>query len=819
MEQLDRCCGVTFSNSGETREISFVEIETAIIDFLENFTAENLLGRSFFDLVSKGPELSYYNNLLYAAGFKGKSRDFIETLLLQLEKADSTVDNPVSINGVVLPAIVLLPVLEKIIPGEQLITVKDKTQVERLANQVIPPEDTADINQVIETYPVRFSMHTVRQMRVSKSVACQYLPFKEELNSVGHTNTWIGQFHQGLLEQMYQNRVIFLLNMTCPVYCRFCFRKHKDSRNEKNPGVDDVSKAVAHVKNSPAIKEIVITGGDPFINRNNMERAIQELKEIDHVETLRLATRSIAYYPQLFLKDNSRWLNYLKAKNLELMQKGKRIEVATHFIHPDEVSVQSLSIISDLVAGGIGVYVQTPFLEGCNDNGPELVTLFQALRGAGAEIHYIYIPCSPIHGNSVYWSPLSKGIQAGRYLRAHASDRSIPRICTATPIGKMDWNTSGWAVEQDKENPDFIWLRTPYTPDYFNRFAPVANDLEVIRRNDEGTIDVRYMAKIGDESLFMGSRPARIKSGTDRVFDMERYNLSKALLLEHSGLGSSIVRVNSTTLARVHKTRVELDVNFTDADIDYIKSQRDIFDVVLVSKAKDPVQSAARIRQLATTLKEVQHVNSLRIRSLDFVHHPDTYTSGLVETLGRLNCLSVANPLRVEIETWVVCADELTPRQQQITQALYRRGITTYFNVALITGVNDNEDEIQKIAYTSRGFGMQFHHVYLAGLEIQNRMNGENKVKVDDIIDIATRVRREGSGREIPGYIIRTDIGEVDFGISTRFTTDRETVKIEILPYSLDYFKAMDPEFTWPETVCCNDNGIPVTTVPLVKID
>jgi lysine 2,3-aminomutase len=68
------------------------------------------------------------------------------------------------------------------------------------------------------------------------------LPFVQELDNTGHTNTWIGQFHQGLLEQMYQNRVIFLLNMSCPVYCRFCFRKHKDSRNETNPTPADVEK-------------------------------------------------------------------------------------------------------------------------------------------------------------------------------------------------------------------------------------------------------------------------------------------------------------------------------------------------------------------------------------------------------------------------------------------------------------------------------------------------------------------------------------------------------------------------------------------------
>jgi L-lysine 2,3-aminomutase len=763
MEQTDPRYDVTFSNSGDTRTVSLDEIENVIIDFLENFTAENLLGPLFFDQISRGPAPSSYDNLLHATGFAGDSHGFLREMLSQIEQADSTAVNPVTINGIPFPAMVLLPILEQLLPGTNCITVHHADQIETIANQIIPKSDTDAINRVIDTYPVRFSMHTIRQMRISRNVACQYLPFKEELNPVGHTNTWIGQFHQGFLEQMYKNRVIFLLNMSCPVYCRFCFRKHKDSRNEKNPGVNDVMAAVDHVRKSPSIKEIVITGGDPFLNPSNMEHAIDGLKTIDHVQTLRLATRSVAYYPDLFLKENARWLNYLKTKNLELMQTGKRIEIATHFIHPDEVSVQSLSIISELVKGGIAVYVQTPFLENCNDKGPELARLFQMLRGAGAELHYIYIPCSPIHGNSVYWSPLSKGIEAGRYLRAHVSDRSIPRICTATPIGKMDWNTSGWVVEKDRDNPDFLWIRTPYTPGYFNRFAPVANDLGMIRVNEEGTMDVRYMATLGDDALILGSRPARSERRKANEFNPERYEAAKASLKTQADLGRSLVSLDSATLARVHKTRVELETDYTDADILYIRANREITDVVLVSKGKDPGKSAARIKQLVHGLKEIQHVNCLRIRSLDLIHDPATFTHGLIETLGSLNTLSVANPLRIDVETWVICAKELTPRQQEITQALYRKGITTYFNVPLITQVNDNGSEIQAIAHKSRSYGMQFHHIYVAGLALQESLNSDIKVDMDHVVDIATRVRRDGSGREIPAYIIQTDTGEIDF--------------------------------------------------------
>ena len=75
--------------------------------------------------------------------------------------------------------------------------------LERVANMVVADKDRAHMQEVLDTYPVRLSLHTIRQMLVSQAVGYQYLPFIEELDTVGHVNTWVGQFHQGLLEQMY----------------------------------------------------------------------------------------------------------------------------------------------------------------------------------------------------------------------------------------------------------------------------------------------------------------------------------------------------------------------------------------------------------------------------------------------------------------------------------------------------------------------------------------------------------------------------------------------------------------------------------------
>ena len=812
MVPADNLLRIAYQNTGEEIQVRLSELSNALTGFLDHFAVDPLVGKPFCEIVQAGDGRTKLSRLLEACGHRDDAEGFFRKLLAELGRADGS--ESISVGGVKLPHLLLMAILELVLPGDKFISVKTTDQLEKLANIKVPESDRDDMQKVIDTYPVRLSMHTIRQMRVSANVAYQYLPFIQELDVTGHTNTWIGQFHQGLLEQMYQNRVIFLLNMTCPVYCRFCFRKHKESRNEVNPNTADVEKAVLHVQNSPSIKEVVLTGGDPFMNRSNMACAIDGLMEIEHVQTLRLASRAIAYYPHMFLANDSKMLDYLKRKHLELQERGKRMEVATHFIHPDEISPQSLRIITDLVNSGISVYVQTPFLKDCNDQGPELVRLFSLLRGAGAELHYIYIPCSPIHGNSVYWTPISKGLEAGNYLRAHLSDRIIPRICTATPIGKMDWHSSGWAVEPVAENDNFMWIRSPYTPEYFKDFAPVANELENIRINEEGTIDIQYMAQIGDPALFLGPRPPKRNNVGESL-------KSKDTILQNvpkrEQLAESVVDTGTASISRVHKTRVEIKAECTEVDLDYIRSDDRITDVVIVSE-EDATESLFHIGNIVAVLNDIPHVNAVRLRSLKFNYEPDRYTPAVIDKLASWNKLTMVNPLRLEIETQFLVADEFQTVHGRLTRLLNNKGITVYNNTPLLGRINDTPNAIHRLAYGCRQAGIEFHHLYVAGLPIQNHWNIENPVTLYDIIDIATQVRREGSGREVPRYIIRTVLGEVDFGLSSTFVGEGETLAVKLLPYELSYFQAMSPEFTWPDGVWEGDDGKPMATVTgLVK--
>jgi len=812
MGQYDnKAITVMFKNSRQKESVELQTLIDCTDKFLQIYQDSDFARTEFWELVVDERGQAQFAHLLDATGYSD-AEGFFTTVLNKIALGTG---KEVIIQGIILPHTLLVALLEQILPGNGYISIRSVQQLIELTNCEIPEEQKADIQKVIEIYPVRLSHHTIRQLMVSKAVAYQYMPFVQELNPTGFDNTWIGQFHDGLFEQMYHNRVIFLLNMACPVYCRFCFRKHKDSRNEKNPTPNDVKKAISQVESSPSIKEIVVTGGDPFMHRPNMATAIDGLMLVENVQTLRLATRSIAYYPHMFLEKEGEYLNYLKCKNLELQKVGKRMEIATHFIHPDEISPESLEIIAEFVNNGIAVYIQTPFLNNCNDSGPELVELFSRLHGAGAEMHYIYIPCSPIKGNSIYWKPLSYGIDMGTYLRTNLSDRAIPRICTATPIGKMDWFSSGWAVERVTDNEDFIWIRTPYTPDFFKGFAPLANDLEIIRINDEGTIDIKYLAEIGNDDYLIGARPKRKTSRHQQAGVKEIQQLQQELAQTRQ-TSHSVVDSGLKYLCRTHKTKVEIDFNAGEEEFNYIANDNKITDVV-ISSEQDTLDALFFIRQAVKKLTEISHINTVRLRSMVFNTAPELFTRAIINYLADLNNVCTVNPLRLEIETWYTLPDEITMEHEKLARKLRNKGITVYCNVPLLGGVNDRDTIIHELAYRLRKAGIEFHHLYVAGLPIQKTRNVLYPIDSYDVTDIATMVRREGSGREIPRYIISTKYGEVDYGLSSSFIHRQDTCKIRLDCYDKSYFLEMNPYYTFAKEVEFDNEKPVVELLGLVK--
>ncbi|HHP7235290.1 MAG TPA: lysine 2,3-aminomutase, partial [Desulfobacterales bacterium] len=99
------------------------------------------------------------------------------------------------------------------------------------------------------------------------------------------------------------------------------------------------------------------------------------------------------------------------------------------------------------------------------------------------------------------------------------------------------------------------------------------------------------------------------------------------------------------------------------------------------------------------------------------------------------------------------------------------------------------------------------------GLPLQQQWNRRRPVDVVDVIDIATRVRRDGSGREIPRYVIATELGEVDFGLTATMLRRDDGIYVRLAPYRLAYYRDMAPDFQWPPAVALDADDVPMLKV------
>ncbi|MFW6054430.1 MAG: lysine 2,3-aminomutase, partial [Thermodesulfobacteriota bacterium] len=304
------------------------------------------------------------------------------------------------------------------------------------------------------------------------------------------------------------------------------------------------------------------------------------------------------------------------------------------------------------------------------------------------------------------------------------------------------------------------------------------------------------------------SRPVREIRPDHRAFkDL------KASLSGNHNPGYTMVPTGSPSLLRPHETRVELNVSAATSDLDYIRNDDRITDVVIFSE-NDCLEKLHEAALLVKRIGDIPQVNAIRLRSPWFNFKPEKYTAAVVHRLTELNRLSIATPKRLEIETWFFHSRELRREHETLAARLRNKGITVYVNTPLLSGLNDSSQEIHELAYAVRSFGLEFHHLYLAGLPVQKQWNVSSPVDIDDILDIAARVRREGSGREIPRYIILTELGEVDFGLTSRLIKQNGQVAVKLLPYDLTYFQNLQPDFVWPKHVETDDLGKPVVPVP-----
>ncbi|MBF0491047.1 MAG: lysine 2,3-aminomutase, partial [Candidatus Omnitrophica bacterium] len=103
---------------------------------------------------------------------------------------------------------------------------------------------------------------------------------------------------KGLVHR-YPDRVLFLVNEMCAMYCRYCTRSRMvgDGNHTLNTATYDA--ALNYIREHKEIRDVLISGGDPLTLGDRMlEYIISSVKAIPHVEFVRIGTRIPCTLPQ-----------------------------------------------------------------------------------------------------------------------------------------------------------------------------------------------------------------------------------------------------------------------------------------------------------------------------------------------------------------------------------------------------------------------------------------------------------------------------------------------------------------------------------------
>ncbi len=226
------------------------------------------------------------------------------------------------------------------------------------------------------------------------------------------------------LTHRYPDRVLFLITDMCSMYCRHCTRRRMAGQKDGARSLSDIDACIDYIRSKPMIRDIVLSGGDALLmDEDRLEYIISELREIDHVEIIRLGTRTPVVMPQRITQ-----------KLCDMLKKYQPIWLNTHFNHPQELTAESRRACELLADSGIPVGNQSVLLRGVNDCVHVQRKLVNGLVYIRVRPYYIY-QCDLSLGISHFRTPVSKGIEIIEGLRGHTSGFAVPTFVVDAPGG------------------------------------------------------------------------------------------------------------------------------------------------------------------------------------------------------------------------------------------------------------------------------------------------------------------------------------------------------------------------------------------------
>ncbi|MEQ2129882.1 lysine 2,3-aminomutase [Caldanaerobacter subterraneus KAk] len=226
------------------------------------------------------------------------------------------------------------------------------------------------------------------------------------------------------LTHRYPDRVLMLVTDQCSMYCRHCTRRRFAGETDAPMPMDKIEKQIEYIRNTPQIRDVLISGGDPLtLSDSRLEEIIKRLREIPHVEIIRIGSSVPVVLPMR-----------ITPELVNMLKKYHPIWLNTHFNHPHEITEDSKRACEMLADAGIPLGNQTVLLRGVNDCVHVMKKLVHELCKIRVRPYYIY-QCDLSFGLSHFRTSVSKGIEIIEGLRGHTSGYCVPTFVVDAPGG------------------------------------------------------------------------------------------------------------------------------------------------------------------------------------------------------------------------------------------------------------------------------------------------------------------------------------------------------------------------------------------------
>lgn len=226
------------------------------------------------------------------------------------------------------------------------------------------------------------------------------------------------------LTHRYPDRAILHVTQTCAVYCRFCFRREVVGADGALSS-DRLDGAVAYLARTPAIREVILTGGDPLtLSARRLADLTARLAAIPHLEMLRVHTRVPLVAPER-----------MDAPMIAALSQTRLTPwVVIHTNHPDELTPDGIAALERLTRAGVPLLAQTVLLRGVNADADTLAALFRALLRHRVKPYYLH-HADLARGTGHFRTTIAEGQAIMAALRGRVSGTALPTYVLDLPGG------------------------------------------------------------------------------------------------------------------------------------------------------------------------------------------------------------------------------------------------------------------------------------------------------------------------------------------------------------------------------------------------